>query len=123
ATLSSEGRCMSALINVEMLRSLREVRGWDQRTLAAHADVDRSIISRIERGTQRDLKVSILVAIARALEVPIDQLIVAAEAPDRDQTQLVAELSAVIDALGPLPPMHQRRVAAILRGYLSVVPE
>lgn len=66
---------MSALINVDMLRSLRELRGWDQQALATQADVDRSVISRIERGSQRDLKVSVLVALARALEVPVDRLL------------------------------------------------
>jgi transcriptional regulator with XRE-family HTH domain len=114
---------MGALIHVEMLRSLREVRGWDQRTLAQHAGVDRSIISRIERGTQQDLKVSILVAIARALDVPIDTLITAEETGGGDRASLTTELSAVVDALVPLSQEHQRQVAAVLRGYLSAMPE
>jgi transcriptional regulator with XRE-family HTH domain len=114
---------MGALINVEMLRSLREVRGWDQRTLAGHAGVDRSIISRLERGTQQDLKVSILVAIARALDVPIDTLIVPPEAAGGEHAPLRAELAAVVDALPPLSQAHQRQVAALLRGYLSAMPD
>jgi transcriptional regulator with XRE-family HTH domain len=117
---------MNALININMLKSLRELRGWDYQTLATQAKVDRSVISRIERGSQHDLKVSVLVAIARALEVPVDQLIVASNAAgagDGDQNQLVAELSVVVSALAPLSPTHQRQVAAILRGYLSILPE
>jgi transcriptional regulator with XRE-family HTH domain len=111
------------LINVDMLRSLREVRGWDQTTLAAHAGIDRSIISRLERGSQQDLKVSILVALANALESTVDVLVLRPESATTDSSSLVAELAAVVDSLGPLPPAHQRRVAAILRGYLSVAPE
>jgi transcriptional regulator with XRE-family HTH domain len=114
---------MGALLNVEMLRSLREVRGWDQRTLAEHAGIDRSIISRLERGTQQDLKVSILVAIARAFDVSTDTLIVAPEPEGDDHAPLTAELSAAVDALSPLSQAHQRQVAAVLRGYLSAMPE
>jgi transcriptional regulator with XRE-family HTH domain len=114
---------MGALINVDMLRSLREVRGWDQRTLAARAQIDRSIISRLERGSQTDLKVSILVAIARALEVTTDSLIVAPAKVDDPHPPLVTELAAVVDALAPLSPAHQHHVAAILRGYVSALPE
>src|SRR5689334_18246305 len=115
---------MSAFINIEMLRSLRELRGWAQETLAARANVDRSVISRVERGSQRDLKVSVLVALARALDVPVDRLIVAAETPaDATHVQLVTELEVVVDALAPLSTAHQRQVAAILRGYLSALPE
>jgi transcriptional regulator with XRE-family HTH domain len=114
---------MGAPINVEMLRSLREVRGWDQRTLAKHAGVDRSIISRLERGTQQDLKVSILVAIARALDVATDTLLIAPEAEGAGQAPLTAELSAAVNALSPLSQAHQRQIAAVLRGYLSTMPE
>ena len=113
---------MGALINVDKLRSLRAVRGWDQRTLAERADVDRSIISRIERGTQQDLKASVLVALARALDVPIDTLIVAPER-SAETAQLSAELSAVVESLAPLSPAQQRQVAAILRGYLATLSE
>ena len=114
---------MSALINVDMLRSLREVRGWDQTTLAARAGIDRSIISRLERGSQQDLKVSILVAIANARESTVDALVVRPESMSTDPLPLVAELAAVVDALAPLPQAHQQRVAAILRGYLSVASD
>jgi transcriptional regulator with XRE-family HTH domain len=114
---------MGTLINVDMLRSLREVRGWDQTTLAARAGIDRSIISRLERGIQQDLKVSILVALANALESTVDALVVRPATAADAQAQLVAELAAAVDALTPLSPAHQQHVAAILRGYLSAIPD
>ena len=66
---------------------------------------------------------SILVAIANALESTVDVLVLRPEAATAAPAPLVAELAAVVDSLSPLPPAHQRRVAAVLRGYLSVAPD
>src|SRR6266705_537249 len=70
-----------------------------------------------------DLKVSILVALANALESTVDALVLRPASATTDPAPLVAELAAVVDSLGSLSPAHQRRVAAILRGYLSVAPD
>jgi hypothetical protein len=60
---------------------------------------------------------------SHVLDVQVDTLLVAPEAAGGDHAQLVAELSAVVDALNPLSEAHQRQVAALLRGYLVAMPE
>jgi transcriptional regulator with XRE-family HTH domain len=112
---------MSDVLDPQVLRSLREARGWDQLTLATMADVDPSVVSRLERGLQQDLKASVLVALARALETPVDVLLMPSS--QHAPALLVAELTAVITELAALPQAQQRQVAAIVRAYLSAMPE
>lgn len=107
------------LLNTEALRALREGRGWDQQTLARQAGIDPSVISRLERGLQDDMRVSVLVALARALQTPMDLLLVEPVAAPA----LGAELTGAIAALGQLAPAQQRQVAALLRAYMSALPE
>ena len=56
------------------LRTLRQARGWTLDDLAARAHVGASTISRIETG-QRRLALDQLVVLARALGVPVDDLL------------------------------------------------
>src|SRR6266536_1118264 len=112
---------MSDVIDPQVLRSLREARGWDQLTLATAADIDPSVVSRLERGLQQDLKASVLVALARELETPVDALLMASA--QHTPPPLVAELTAVMTELAALPQAQQRQVAAIVRAYLSAMPE
>src|SRR5262245_12483214 len=60
---------MSDILDTQALRSLREAKGWDQQTLASAAGVDPSVVSRLERGLQVDLKASVLVGLAYALDI------------------------------------------------------
>lgn len=62
-------------MNVLRVRELRKRAGLSQQALAAAAGVDQSAISRIERG-QRDVSLTTLAAIARALRVPMKRLLV-----------------------------------------------
>jgi transcriptional regulator with XRE-family HTH domain len=113
-------RNMSDVIDVQVLRALREAKGWDQLTLARAAGIDPSVISRLERGTQLDLRASVLVGIARALHTSVDSLLV----PLQQQPPAVAlELASVIAELDQLPEAYQRHVAALLRAYLTALPE
>lgn len=113
-------RDMSDVIDVQVLRALREARGWDQLTLARAAGIDPSVISRLERGTQLDLRASVLVGIARALHIPVDALL----APTQPRPSTAAlELAAVVAELDQLSESHQRHVAAILRAYLTALPK
>jgi transcriptional regulator with XRE-family HTH domain len=61
------------------LRSLREARGWSLDELARRAHIGPSTISRIETGNRR-VALDQLVALARALEVSVDDLLAAGEA-------------------------------------------
>lgn len=113
-------RNMSDVIDVQVLRALREAKGWDQLTLARAAGIDPSVISRLERGTQLDLRASVLVGIARALHTSVDSLLAPAQ-PQR--APIALELAAVVAELDALPEAHQRHIAAILRAYLTALPE
>lgn len=110
---------MRNTINIEALRAMREARGWDQQTLARAADVDPSVVSRLEGGHQDDLRASVLVALARALNVPTDALVSGFQALELGY---VPELIAVLPEVARLPEALQRQVASILRGYLDTLP-
>lgn len=112
---------MSDIIDPQVMRSLREARGWDQLTLATAADVDPSVVSRLERGLQQDLMASVLVALAHALDTPVDALLIASA--QHAPPPLGAELTAAITELAALPASQQRQVAAIVRAYVSAMPE
>ncbi|NTV62023.1 MAG: helix-turn-helix transcriptional regulator [Oscillochloris sp.] len=114
---------MGELIDGQILRALRERHNWDQSALARHAEVDQSVISRLENGRQSDVKLSVVVALAHALGVRIDTLVISSTPPAEEKPLLAGELGAVIDVISSLSQSHQRQVAAILRGYLSAMPE
>lgn len=111
---------MSDLIDIQMLRALREAKGWDQQTLARHAVIDPSVVSRLERGMQHDLRASVLVALARALGVPVDLLLIT---PQQElPPEMARELSVVLPQLVHLSAAHQLQIAALLRAYLATIP-
>jgi transcriptional regulator with XRE-family HTH domain len=107
------------VLNTEALRALREARGWDQLTLAQRAGVDPSVISRVERGLQDDMRVSVLVALARTFQVSTDFLLVDPVTP----LAMSDDLSAAVVTLGQLSVARQRQVAALLRAYLTHLPD
>jgi transcriptional regulator with XRE-family HTH domain len=110
---------MDEIINVQMLQALRLAKGWNRKQLAQMAGIDASIISRLERGLQTDLKVSVLVAIAKALETSVSNLL---------QNQAVNELAnsanlqLLITEVMQLPPDYQKQIEAILLAYISTTP-
>lgn len=112
---------MSDVIDTKVLRALREAKGWDQQTLALHAGIDPSVVSRLERGLQVDLRASVLVALAHALALPVDAILAAPY--QHSDPGFGAELTVAIAALTSLSTGQQRQVAALLRAYMSVVPE
>ena len=95
---------MADVINPQVLRALREARGWDQQTFATTAAVDPSVVSRLERGLQHNLKASVLVALTHALETPVDTLL--ARAHQQATPAFVAELTALLNRVSTLagPP-------------------
>src|SRR6185436_14361068 len=92
-------RCwaMADVINPQVLRALREARGWDQQTLATNADIDPSVVSRLERGVQHNLQASVLVVLAHALDVAVDTLLAAAH--QHTDPVFVAERTAALQGL------------------------
>jgi transcriptional regulator with XRE-family HTH domain len=56
------------------LRALRTARGWTTVELARRSHVDRSVISRWERGERQPL-VAYAMAVARALGVPLEEIL------------------------------------------------
>ena len=112
---------MNDVLDVRVLRALREAKGWDQLTLARAAGIDPSVISRLERGIQGDLRASVLIALARALHTSVDSLL--AVPYQQTESALILELAAVVAELPQLPESYQRHVAAILRAYISALPD
>ena len=110
------------LIDVDMLRALRKARSLSQDALAKLAGVDRTVVARLERGGQRDLRLSVLVGLATALNVSVETLVktplpVGAPAP-----QLAHELAAALASLDTLGPELQLQLAAIINAYLTTLP-
>ena len=56
------------------IQQLRESRGWSQQALSAKAGISREYLARLETGRQ-DPRVSILLKIARALKVTVNDLL------------------------------------------------
>lgn len=104
-------------INGEKILELRKARGWEQQDLADAANVARSVISRMERGIQSDFQVSILVAIATALGVSTDSLLL----PEYQQEQptLAPELQSAVNQLSERPTAVQKLAASVLTGLMN----
>ena len=107
------------MISGETLRTLRETKGWDQQTFAQRAGVDASVVSRLERELQTDLKVSVLVRLAQALEVSLDSLVANSINPP---PKLIGELEILLPQIQHVSSVHQRQLAAIIRSYLATMP-
>ena len=112
---------MSNFIDGQSLRSLRQARGWDQKTLARKAGVNPSVVSRVERGLQDNLKVSVLVAIAKTLDTPVDALLVTYR--QAVPSEPVQELAVALSEVTALSAEHQRFMAALLRGGIAALRE
>jgi transcriptional regulator with XRE-family HTH domain len=112
---------MKNIVNGEKIAALRKIRGWEQQDLAAHAQINSSVISRMERGLQDDFKLSVIVQIARSLEVSVDQLLI----PAWQQTnpEFTSELETSFRILGLQPFEIQKHVAAIIMSYLEHMPK
>ncbi|MBB1249140.1 helix-turn-helix domain-containing protein [Rhizobium sp. G21] len=63
------------------LRKLRVPKGWSQERLALEANVDRTYIGKVERGSE-NVTISTLEIIAKALGVPLATLLIE---PEKDE--------------------------------------
>ncbi|MEI6775948.1 MAG: helix-turn-helix transcriptional regulator [Chloroflexales bacterium] len=113
---------MRELIDVEMLRALRTARGLSQGALASLAGVDRTVVARLERGGQKDVRLSVLLGLARALHVSIEKLVLIPHTADSPAPHLSQDLAAAVAALDSLAPEIQHQIAAIIHAYLTTLP-
>jgi transcriptional regulator with XRE-family HTH domain len=58
-----------------VLRELRESKGWTQEELAKRAKITRSHLSLLEAGHRRNPSLEVLKRLARALGVPVTELL------------------------------------------------
>ncbi len=65
-----------------VVRELRESRGWSQERLAGRAELNRSYMGEIERATAMP-SLATAAKLARALDVPLSQLISHCERPEQ----------------------------------------
>jgi len=111
------------LLNNEKITELRKQRGWDQYELAKAADVTPSVISRMERGLQEDFKLSVIVAVAKALGTTVDVLLLPYSEPTAEIPPLLPKLANTIALLSQRPAKIQQHAAGILNGYLAALDE
>ena len=112
---------MSSFINAHALRERRKARGWDQLTLAREAGIDPSVVSRLERGLQADLRVSVLVALIRALDIPIEEILLLSPMHSPVNGDIL-ELESLIFQIRHLPPPYQEQIIALIATYLATTP-
>ena len=108
---------MNSPIDAHLLHDQRESKGWSQRKLADVAGVDNTLISRLERNLQDDVGVKSVLALAKALELPVEDLL--SPSARRASFVLPSELFAVFAEISALSPHRQQHVILILRAYLA----
>lgn len=59
----------------EFMREKRKQKDWSQRDLAAAAGISNAEISRIEGGKRKEPSPTVLKAIAKALDVPVEEML------------------------------------------------
>jgi transcriptional regulator with XRE-family HTH domain len=80
---------VGATLNGPLIARLREARGMTQLALALRAGVSPGRIAQIEQGRVPDPRLSTLIGIARALHIPVGQLVgelLEEEAPTKEAT-------------------------------------
>lgn len=103
------------------LRNLRLARGLTQAELAARAGVDRSYVSRLERGQRANPSQDVLAALARVLGVPLDSFLAETAATwDSEPPLADAELELLFASVRRLPEPDRRCLKQILRAALEL---
>ena len=108
-------------IDGNKIAKLRNQQGLALRELAVKAQVDHSVISRLERNLQDDCMVSAVVSIALALGVTVDDLLT--DSQQATNSRLTPEFQAVSNELAQQSAKVQRQAAHILRGYIASLDE
>jgi transcriptional regulator with XRE-family HTH domain len=103
----------------DFICSKRQIRGWSQRKLADFSGFSFTVIQRIESGEAKNVTLDTLKGIAQALEIPIQDLIIASEGIDPDEKPTELE-KAFYHQPKPLAPstrgdfINQRKISGIM---------
>lgn len=104
----------------------RKDRGWNQKDLAARADVDASYISKVESGRIAAPSGEQIERLALALGVSVDELLRGKSAPPTPDEQLILSIrnalgtekahlfEAVFEALRELPPNERDKALEVI---------
>lgn len=105
----------------DRLRTLRKKRGLSQEALARAAGCSRSFIAKIEAGAREDVSLSLAVALARALNVTLDEL---AGLPRSEPQQAPTTATSTADdaSLWPSDPVLSILVAALRERGIACMP-
>ena len=105
------------LVDGEKIRALRNKRRWTQKELSMITGVDQGVISRFENNAQGDARIDRLVAIARALRVPTDDLFLSAEPEPVDPTD--PQLDVMMNLVEDMTPEERQSAEMFIRFVLS----
>jgi transcriptional regulator with XRE-family HTH domain len=94
-----------------------------QYELAEAAQINASVISRMERELQADFKLSVVVAIAQALGVHVDELLISHQKTEEIKQNFVPELETTLIELRKQPATIQRQAAGVIKGLISTIQE
>ena len=103
------------------LRAARLARGWTQTELAGDL-VSVGYVSRIESGHRRP-QAEVLEALAQRLDVPVDQLLRGATAPEQDEIRLALDFAELSLENGAIAEAEMRAREARDRAYAIVHPD
>ncbi len=109
------------VVNGKAIINLRKQKGMDQKTLAEKANINASVLSRLERNLQSDFHVSVVVQIADVLEVSVDNLINRNYSESERPIQVDWQL--IVEEMQKQPPRIQKQAAYIMKGYLETLKD
>lgn len=103
------------------LRSVRLVKGLTQTELAARSGVDRSYISALENGRRKAPSWEIIVALARALDMSVAELLQwTEELPERPGVVHDRELEVLFSEIRRRSPRERDAVKRLMSTWLDI---
>lgn len=102
----------------ERIREIRKEKGWSQLELAEYADISEPYMSYIETGKKK-ISLATLIAVATALEVTVDFLLIGNQMEPLDTTEMGLVLSDCSVAERRIIIEVSKAVKRNLREYLN----
>ncbi|MEM9955029.1 MAG: helix-turn-helix transcriptional regulator [Chloroflexota bacterium] len=113
---------MSTWIDGNKIAVLRKQKQMDQTELANQAGIAQSVVSRMERNMQVDYKLSVVIAVANALDVGIED-IVENNIHLTQEDKLEPELKSLLRELPSLDGKSQRIIAKTMKTLIDALVE